>query len=129
MMCPIRRKARGGDSRQVQSAWHFYIAGNLVGTKEAKRNLITQEGCRKLVERGHELGCHTYNHLKVPYVGARNIVADLERNTAYLDAFEPDRVEPRNFAYPYCASSMMSRRLLRIVSQHVAVAATALIAA
>ncbi len=34
----------------------FYIAGNMVGTKEAKRNLITQEGCRKLVERGHELG-------------------------------------------------------------------------
>ncbi|WP_235923442.1 polysaccharide deacetylase family protein [Brucella tritici] len=89
----------------------FYIAGNMVGTKEAKRNLITQEGCRKLVERGHELGCHTYNHLKVPYFGAQEIVSDLDRNTAYLDAFEPDREEPRNFAYPYCASSMMSRRL------------------
>ena len=89
----------------------FYIAGNLVGTKEAERNLITQEGCRKLVERGHELGCHTYNHLKVPYVGAQEIVSDLDRNTACLDAYEPGRDEPRNFAYPYCASSLISRRL------------------
>ncbi|MFK0686338.1 polysaccharide deacetylase family protein [Ochrobactrum sp. BD67] len=89
----------------------FYIAGNLVGTKETKRNLITQEGCRKLVERGHELGCHTYSHLNVPYVSAQEIAADLDRNTAYLDAFEPDRIEPRSFAYPYCASSVMSRRL------------------
>lgn len=89
----------------------FYIAGGMVGTKEAKRNLITQEGCRKLVERGHELGCHTYEHLKVPYVGTQAIASDLDRNAAYLDTFEPDRIEPRSFAYPYCASSLVSRRL------------------
>lgn len=89
----------------------FYIAGSMVGTKERERNLITLEGCRKLVEGGHELGCHTYNHLKVPYFGAGEIAADLDRNTAYLDAFEPNRGMPRNFAYPYCASSMMTRRL------------------
>ncbi|MFQ0813844.1 polysaccharide deacetylase [Brucella anthropi] len=89
----------------------FYIAGNLVGTKEAGRNLITQEGCRRLAERGHELGCHTYDHLKVPYVGAEEIASDLDRNTVCLDALDPDHVGSRNFAYPYCASSVMSRRL------------------
>ncbi|MBB5702355.1 peptidoglycan/xylan/chitin deacetylase (PgdA/CDA1 family) [Ochrobactrum daejeonense] len=89
----------------------FYISGSLVGTKEDNRNLITEDGCRRLVEQGHELGCHTYDHLKVPYTGAQRIVSDLDRNTGYLDTLETDRVAQRNFAYPYCASSVATRRL------------------
>lgn len=89
----------------------FYISGSLVGTKEENRDLITEDGCRRLVERGHELGCHTYNHLKVPYTGRQQIVFDLDRNTDYLDTLETGRVEERSFAYPYCASSLATRRL------------------
>ena len=89
----------------------FYIAGGLVGSVETHRQLITEDGLRRLAEAGHDIGCHTYAHWNVPSVGARDLAVDLDRNHAYLHGIEPNRVGRRNFAYPYCASSMRSRGL------------------
>ncbi|MBC2884418.1 polysaccharide deacetylase family protein [Ochrobactrum sp. CM-21-5] len=89
----------------------FYIAGGLVETSETQRRLISAEGCRRLAARGHDIGCHTFAHLNAPTVGREEMVADLDRNDAFLQAFEPERTGPRNFAYPYCASSVSTRRL------------------
>ena len=38
----------------------FYISGGLTGQREADRTLISAEGCAELLQRGHELGCHTF---------------------------------------------------------------------
>lgn len=87
----------------------FYIAGGLADRQEPGRRLISQQGCRKLAVAGHELACHTFDHIKVPHWGAHTIKADLDRNADYLDAIDPRKDGKRNFAYPYNAGSIFTR--------------------
>ncbi|RCS25153.1 polysaccharide deacetylase [Phyllobacterium salinisoli] len=88
----------------------FYISGSLAGREEPDRTLITQDGCRALVAHGHEIGCHTFSHIKVRHMNHEAIDADLERNGQYLDAIEKT-ASKRNFAYPYNAGSFSARRI------------------
>ncbi|PRD44304.1 polysaccharide deacetylase [Phyllobacterium phragmitis] len=88
----------------------FYISGSLAGSEEPDRTLITEEGCRELVARGHEIGCHTFSHMKVRHMSVEAIDADLERNEHYLAQIEKT-ASKRNFAYPYNAGSFSARRI------------------
>lgn len=86
----------------------FYIAGGLAGRVEPERTLITPEGCRELVARGHEIGCHTYAHHRLRSIAG--LAADLDRNAAYLKSVG---VAATNFAFPYNAAWPLSRAELR----------------
>ncbi len=89
----------------------YYISGGLVGTHEKDRSLISEDGCRRLGAAGHEIACHTFAHHHVPMIGLEELAADLDRNAAFLRRFTPDGEPPRDFAFPYCASSVRTRRL------------------
>lgn len=78
----------------------FYISGGLVGAVEDDRRLISAEGCRALAASGHELGCHTYSHVKLRTLSRSELRADLDRNRAFLTAID-GRTTRRNFAFPY----------------------------
>lgn len=86
----------------------FYIAGGLAGRVEPDRTLITPEGCRELVARGHEIGCHTYAHHRLRSIAG--LAEDLDRNAEYLKSVG---VAPTNFAFPYNAAWPLSRAELR----------------
>lgn len=90
----------------------FYIAAGLLGRREKDRTMIDAEGCRALAAAGHELGCHTYAHPNLRYLGAKALAADLARNEAALEAIDGRRA-PRNFAYPYTAGSFRARGEIR----------------
>ncbi|MCA6124948.1 polysaccharide deacetylase family protein [Bradyrhizobium sp. WSM 1704] len=89
----------------------FYIAGGLEGRIEADRTLIDAAGCRELVARGHEIGCHTYGHQDLRHVDRSFLAADLACNARYLDAIDPRRSR-RNFAYPYNSGCLGKRPML-----------------
>lgn len=86
----------------------FYIAGGLLGRREADRTLISEEGCRALAGAGHEIGCHTFSHRDVSTLGRAALAADLDRNGRLLDRLCGADAK-RNFAYPYNRGSIPDR--------------------
>jgi peptidoglycan/xylan/chitin deacetylase (PgdA/CDA1 family) len=89
----------------------FYIAGGLAGRVESDRTLIDPGGCRELATRGHEIGCHTFDHRNLRHMDRSFLTADLGRNQRYLDAVD-FRSGRRNFAYPYNSGSAGKRAML-----------------
>lgn len=89
----------------------FYISGGLQGQIEPGRTIIDLAGCRELVARGHEIGCHTHAHRDLRHLDGDALVEDLSRNAGYLDAIDP-RPGRRNFAYPYNSGSFGKRAIL-----------------
>jgi peptidoglycan/xylan/chitin deacetylase (PgdA/CDA1 family) len=89
----------------------FYISGGLEGRVEPDRTLIDAAGCKELVARGHEIGCHTYGHQNLRHVDRPFLTADLSRNEHYLGAVDP-RPGRRNFAYPYNGGSVGKQTML-----------------
>ena len=54
----------------------------------------------RAVEEGHEIGCHTFGHLRLPQAPADEIKADLERNAEFIaEALPGHRLS--SFAYPF----------------------------
>jgi peptidoglycan/xylan/chitin deacetylase (PgdA/CDA1 family) len=74
--------------------------------------MITTQGCADLAERGHELACHTYSHRKLSGFSRQELLADLDRSSRTLGAFDK-RSTPRNFSVPYGMSSPVVQPLLR----------------
>jgi peptidoglycan/xylan/chitin deacetylase (PgdA/CDA1 family) len=89
----------------------FYAAGGLAGRQEAERTLLAADGYAALARRGHEIGCHTFSHVSVRRLSARQLAEDLDRNARYL-AGVPGTVVARNFAFPYTVAAPQARRTL-----------------
>jgi peptidoglycan/xylan/chitin deacetylase (PgdA/CDA1 family) len=60
---------------------------------------------------GHEIACHTHDHLDCRYADRATITAEIEKNAqAIVDVL--DTAAPTNFAYPYGAVSLTAKRVL-----------------
>lgn len=96
----------------------FYVAGNLVGTSETSRELISETGIRELADRGHEIGCHTFSHRNVATLSGRDLQDEIDNNRSFLSRILGKRSGGHgpllNFAYPYNAVSYCAyRRMAR----------------
>lgn len=94
----------------------FYIAGSLVGVTESRRQLINEANINQLIERGHEIGCHTFSHSNVAKITGAELQRDIERNRGFLQHILGTRRGGHgalaNFAYPYNAVSYFAWRRL-----------------
>lgn len=92
----------------------FYVAGNLVGTSETSRKLISETGIRELADRGHEIGCHTFSHRNVATLSGRELQNEIDNNRSFLSRILGKRSGGHgpqlNFAYPYNAVSYCAYR-------------------
>lgn len=88
----------------------FYIAGGLTDQVRPDWAFISAEGCRELVTRGHEVGCHTFSHGNTRRLQPREVSEELDRNAAFLH--DAAGIVPRNFAFPYNVASPMARDVL-----------------
>lgn len=78
----------------------FYIAGGLLDRVARHWRVIGADGVCELAARGHEIGCHTFSHIRADRGPATFIAADILRNRQFLHAIDPSlRLE--NFAYPF----------------------------
>jgi len=89
----------------------FYISGGNCGRPSPTGPLATADQVRALHERGHEIGCHTYSHMRVVELSQDALALDLERNRRFLQGILGD-IELRNFAYPYGDISFAAKRYL-----------------
>jgi peptidoglycan/xylan/chitin deacetylase (PgdA/CDA1 family) len=90
----------------------FYIAGALCGCTGENWRLIGREHIRTLHDRGHEIGCHTFTHVRVDRLDAHAMDKQCERNQTYLGKLCPG-LTLTNFCYPYGRTSIARKMQLQ----------------
>jgi peptidoglycan/xylan/chitin deacetylase (PgdA/CDA1 family) len=95
----------------------FYISGGLVGTTVSPNwAAIDAEDIVELHRRGHEIGCHTFSHLRACDLSAQSMAAEIADNRRYLCSLDPS-IKVRNFAYPFGYGSFVRKNQLRTAFQ------------
>ncbi|MGO9391057.1 polysaccharide deacetylase family protein [Rhodoblastus sp.] len=67
---------------------------------------------RALIDGGHEIGCHTASHIRVPRYSSAEIGKDLDENSSFLRGVLDD-YKISTFAYPFGDMSVRSKLLLQ----------------
>jgi peptidoglycan/xylan/chitin deacetylase (PgdA/CDA1 family) len=89
----------------------FYIAAGILGATDRHWRVIDSVQTRALYDRGHEIGCHTFSHVRVDALDAAAVDEECERNAAALGALCPG-LEMTNFCYPFGRVSLPRKRQL-----------------
>ena len=77
----------------------YHVSLGLSGINEASGPMFVFEDLPTLVERGHELGCHTFSHCHSWHTDAKAFEESIVRNNEALREILPG-VELRSFSYP-----------------------------
>lgn len=78
----------------------YYVAGGLRGQVLEGRLQFGDEDIEALVAAGHELGCHTFDHISALKTPPAEFAASIRRNAAFVAERAPGyRME--SFAYPF----------------------------
>lgn len=88
----------------------FYVAGGLTGGMEEGKPCHSREHLQTLLANGHELGCHSYSHIRCDNLSADALEAELDRNAAFLAELGVD-IGALNFAYPFGAYAYNAKRI------------------
>ena len=89
----------------------FYISGGKCGMASPTGRLATADQLQALYAKGHEIGCHTFSHLRVVDVDQDTLDSDLDRNRRFLQG-ALGNIPVENFAYPYGYISFKTKRHL-----------------
>ena len=94
----------------------YYVCGGLSGGRNMDLPQFEVEHLQTLHEAGHEVGCHTYEHVSTLTLTPAELDASLARNAAWVDDVLGG-YEMTTFAYPFgdCAlgsKAVIDRRFL-----------------
>lgn len=102
----------GGDIlRRHGFAGTYFVAGMFAGTVQDGLRYFEAADLRVAVAGGHEIGCHTFDHLRLPDVPRTQIEQSLQRNASFVRDVLGD-YGLGSFAYPFGAVSLSRKRLL-----------------
>jgi peptidoglycan/xylan/chitin deacetylase (PgdA/CDA1 family) len=90
----------------------FYVAPGILGTEDEHWRVINREQVAELNRAGHEIGCHTYGHVRVQQLSGAAMAEDLMRSRAGLRDICGD-IPLDNFAYPFGVVSLPSKLRLQ----------------
>ena len=83
----------------------FYIAPGMCGVQDEHWRVISKGDVGALAASGHEIGAHTYSHVRVEPLNARQMGDENRRcRDALVEFFGERRIE--NFAYPFGGLSL-----------------------
>jgi peptidoglycan/xylan/chitin deacetylase (PgdA/CDA1 family) len=88
----------------------FYAALGLAGTDGLCGMIGTAEEMMELAQRGHEIGCHTFQHLNCLKSSSNKIDMDCQKNRAMAQSIAGERLT--SFAYPYGRMNPFSKRTI-----------------
>ena len=98
---PASAARAGADSLEARGVrGSFYVSGGLEGRMWDNGPQFSRDDLERLSERGHEIGCHTFEHLDCFRSTANDLKASLDRNQAYVRDVLGDTT-PSTFSYPY----------------------------
>jgi glycosyltransferase involved in cell wall biosynthesis/peptidoglycan/xylan/chitin deacetylase (PgdA/CDA1 family) len=83
----------------------FYIAPGTCGVQDQHWRVISRADVTALAASGHEIGAHTFSHVRVEPLGARQMADETRRcQEALAELCPASRIE--NFAYPFGGISL-----------------------
>lgn len=97
------------EKRGWRGTW--YAAAGFAGTGTHHGPMFDGSDIRRLTDSGHEIACHTLNHIDRGQTSAGETLADVKANRDALTALGYHSGLPA-FAYPYGEASPASKRVL-----------------
>jgi peptidoglycan/xylan/chitin deacetylase (PgdA/CDA1 family) len=83
----------------------FYVASGTCGQTDTHWRVIGEDQVRALYDGGHEIGCHTFSHVRVEDLDARAMDEECGQNLRRLRDVCPG-IELANFCYPFGRASL-----------------------
>ena len=90
----------------------FYVSGGLVDVGTEDWTAGDGNDVLSLRRRGHEIGCHTFSHLRVCDLDEAALADEIARNRDYFHALDPS-LEIETFAYPFGYGSFARKAQLK----------------
>ena len=90
----------------------FYVSGGLVDIGTGDWIAGDGNDLLALRRRGHEIGCHTFSHLRVCDLDEVSLANEIARNRDFLRALDP-AIEIDTFAYPFGYGSFARKSQLK----------------
>jgi len=90
----------------------YYACMGLMGSTSEVGSLFTLEDVQQLCSAGHELGCHTLDHVSCHDVTAREFAENCENNRQ-MAASVLGGYSLRNLSFPFGHASFGAKRILR----------------
>jgi len=89
----------------------YFASGGFAGGENHLGRLYEIGDLKRLHANGHEIACHTFSHIDVTQTALAEVVAEVDRNRAYLEAcgFEAPF---ETFAFPYGEASPAAKQAL-----------------
>jgi peptidoglycan/xylan/chitin deacetylase (PgdA/CDA1 family) len=89
----------------------FFASGGFAGGENHLGKLYDIGDLKRLHASGHEIACHTFSHIDVTQTALSDVVAEIDRNRAYLDA-SGHEAPFETFAFPYGEASPAAKQAL-----------------
>ena len=89
----------------------FYVAGAICGLPDRYWTLASADDIRDLHASGHEIACHTANHVNVQSLSEPALLRQCDSNDDLIAGMTGAPVS-RHFAYPYGDLGLMQKRVL-----------------
>ncbi len=83
----------------------FYVASGTCGSMDQHWRVIGEDQVRALYDCGHEIGCHTFSHVRVEDLDARSMEEECRQNLRRLRELCPG-IALTNFCYPFGRASL-----------------------
>ena len=97
------------EARDWRATW--YVAGGFLGKTEPHYGqMFDDEDLARLQRRGHDFGCHTFDHIDCRDASPEEIVAQCTKNMEFLA--ERGITDVSSFAYPFGAVNLAAKRTL-----------------
>lgn len=78
----------------------YFVCGGLCRTRFLDRDMFDEHDLREIIDEGHELGCHTYDHISALRRSSHRLRESFEQNARFISE-RFGNVRLVSFAYPY----------------------------
>jgi peptidoglycan/xylan/chitin deacetylase (PgdA/CDA1 family) len=90
----------------------YYIAIGIMESQNLIATNIETKYLNELINKGNELGCHTYNHISFYKTSKEGVILDLNKNQEKMNKLIPG-YKFKNFSYPYGEITYDSLKIVR----------------
>jgi peptidoglycan/xylan/chitin deacetylase (PgdA/CDA1 family) len=90
----------------------YFVSGGLCRQTQGGVEYFTEADLAELHRRGHEVGCHTFGHLRLPGASIGQIESDLARNAKFIRGVTGQETTS-SFAYPFGSAGIRSKLIAK----------------
>jgi len=90
----------------------FYLSMKFLNVDTPSGKSFEKEDIVKLIKDGHEIGCHTFDHLDAKINSAKEFQNSIEINQLELNNVLGFKYKLKNFAYPFGRNDVYIKRVI-----------------